>query len=165
MIYRIRGVPDSERLVVQPSVVVTVDPGGQLVELVACHLPNLLEHSVLGPVGVVYAFIETRSSLVAPQGVCPSADDVRESAVEQLKQLVPLCGVVFTCFVTLETDCIMEYVLKKEVSKFTARREIPMKITEVHIGTKQHESTVHLQIPHRVMKCLWDPFFPKIDKM
>ena len=107
----VSGAHDSEGLIVQTSIVVTVDPVHQLVELVTTDLRNLLQNSIFGPVCVVYPIIEAGSTLVAPEGLILPGEDVRESAVEELKQLIPLGSEVLARFVTTESNSIMENVL------------------------------------------------------
>ena len=61
--------------------------------------------------GVVNSRVKAGSSLVAPQGISSVGYNVRECTVEELKQFIPLRGVVESCLVTAETNGIMDYVL------------------------------------------------------
>ena len=62
---------------------------------------------------VVDPRVEAGRSLVTPDGRGLVLQDVGERAVEELKELVPFCGVVQSCLQTLETDGIMNQVLKE----------------------------------------------------
>jgi hypothetical protein len=60
---------------------------------------------------VIYPVIEAGSTLVAPERLILPGEDVRESAVEELKQLIPLSSIVLARFVTPESNSIVVNVL------------------------------------------------------
>ena len=58
--------------------------------------------------------VEAGSSLVTPDGCGLVLQDVGEGAVEELKKLVPLRGVVQSRLQALETNGIMNQVLEED---------------------------------------------------
>ena len=54
---------------------------------------------------------DTSSALIAPKRLCTVGKDVREGAVEELEQLVPLGRVVLPCLVAVEANSIVVDVL------------------------------------------------------
>ena len=79
-----------------------------------CDLSYFLQGAILGPVRVIDAVKEAGGSLVAPERCVQLGSEVREGAVTQLEQLVPLHGVVVPRFCTAEPHGIMHDVLGTE---------------------------------------------------
>ncbi len=75
------------------------------------NLSYLLQSAVLFPVNVIDALIEARGSLITPEGRVHARSLVRESAVSQLKQLVPLHGEVSSRSCTSKANGIMHDML------------------------------------------------------
>ncbi len=61
---------------------------------------------------VVDARVEAGSSLIAPQRRRPVFHDVGKGAVEELKEFVPLVGVVQPCLHASEANSIMDDMLE-----------------------------------------------------
>lgn len=76
-----------------------------------CDLSEFLQGAVLGPVFVIDAFKEAGGSLVAPERCRHLWPQVREGAVTQLKELVPLHGVVGSRLCAAEPDGIVHDML------------------------------------------------------
>ncbi len=81
--------------------------------LIECtwNLSYLLQSAVLFPVNVIDALIEARGSLITPEGRAHARSLVRESAVPQLKQLVPLHGEVSSRSCASKANGIMHDML------------------------------------------------------
>lgn len=89
--------------------------------------------------GVVNSRVKAGSSLVAPQGIRSVGYNVRECTVEELKQFIPLRGVVESCLVTAETNRIMDYMLREREREGDIRNTV-------------HEPTVALSLHTRVLR-------------
>lgn len=76
-----------------------------------CEGSDFLQGAVLWPVEVIDPLEEAGGSLVAPERCVHVGPDVREGAVAQLEQLIPLHGVVGAWLGAAEANGIVHDVL------------------------------------------------------
>ena len=85
-----------------------------MVELLPSHPSNVLDTPVLHPMLVVNEVEHTCGALIAPKRLSAVGKDVREGAVEQLEELVPLRRVVLPRLPATEANSIMVDMLAKD---------------------------------------------------
>lgn len=106
---------------------------------------------------IIDAFKETSCPLVAPKRCRHLRSEVRERAVPQLKELVPLHGVVGPCLWAAEANGIMHDVLENKQKDYAVNNVLKerLQLLEENKGWSTYKFSQQisiLELPHRCLQ-------------